>query len=123
MAEEISSILDSTKKAIGLFPEDDGFDPDLIMHINSVFFTLNQLGVGPDGGYSITGPDETWEAFLGTDPRLNAAKSYVYIKVRLLFDPPATSFAISAMEKMATEWEWRLNVYVDVFPQTAVITE
>lgn len=107
------SILDSTKKSVGLSEDYDAFDPDLIMHINSVFFTLNQLGVGPAEGFAIDSASQEWDAFLGTDPRLNAVKSYVYIKVRLLFDPPATSFGISALEKQATEYEWRLNVYVE----------
>lgn len=107
------SILDTTKKALGLGADYDGFDPDIIMHINSVFFTLNQLGVGPSEGFAISGSDETWDAFLGSDLRLNAVKSYVYIKVRLLFDPPANSFGISALEKQATEYEWRLNVHVE----------
>lgn len=113
MADPIDSILDGTKKAIGLGADYDVFDPDLVMHINSVFFTLNQLGVGPDSGFAITGPNETWATFLGADLRLNAVKSYVFLKVRLLFDPPATSFAIAAMEKQAQEYEWRLNVHVE----------
>lgn len=107
------SILDTTKKALGLGADYDGFDPDIMMHINSVFFTLNQLGVGPQEGFAITGPTETWATFLGSDLRLNAVKSYVYIKVRLLFDPPANSFGISALEKQAAEYEWRLNVHVE----------
>lgn len=113
MADPIESILDSTKKALGLGADYDGFDPDIVMHINSVFFTLNQLGVGPDGGFAITDSEDTWDAFLGGDPRLSAVKSYVYLKVRLLFDPPANSFGISAMEKQISEYEWRLNVHVE----------
>lgn len=107
------SILDSTKKALGLTAEYDVFDPDIVMHINSVFFTLNQLGVGPAATFAITDADDTWDTFLGGRQDLNAVKSYVYIKVRLLFDPPANSFGISALEKQAEQYEWRLNVQVE----------
>lgn len=104
------SILESTKKALGLDKDYTAFDVDIIMHINSVFATLTQLGVGPAEGFMIEDASPEWEAYLGDDPRLNSARSYVYLKVRLLFDPPATSFAIAAMEKQAEEFEWRLNV-------------
>jgi hypothetical protein len=108
------SILDSVKKNLGLGAEYDVFDSDLVMHINSVLFTLNQLGVGHNG-FAITGPEEEWSAFLGDESRFNAAKSYVFLKVRLLFDPPASSFAIASMEKLAAEYEWRLNVEAENF--------
>lgn len=111
MAEPNESILDSIKKLVGLDKDYDVFDTDIVMHINSAFFTLNQLGVGPPGGYSVTSDVETWDAFIGNDTRLNAVKSYVYLRVRLLFDPPANSFGISAMEKQVLEYEWRLNVH------------
>lgn len=104
------SILDSTKKVLGIDDEYDVFDLDLIMHINSVFATLNQLGVGPEEGFMIQGADETWVSFIGEEKQLNSVKSYVYLKVRLMFDPPATSFAIESFNKMTKEYEWRLNV-------------
>lgn len=113
MAAPIPSILNSTKKALGLAPEYDVFDPELIMHINSVFFTLNQLGVGPEVGYEIESDLETWGAILGVGPGLNVVKSYVYLRVRLLFDPPASSFAQTALKEQAQEYEWRINVYVE----------
>lgn len=106
-----NSILDSTKKALGIGFDYDVFDPDIIMHINSVFSTLNQLGIGPEEGFMIESDQETWDSFLGVDLRLNSVKSYVFLKVRLLFDPPANSFAIAAVEKQAQEYEWRLNAY------------
>lgn len=106
------SILKSTKKILGL-PEDyTSFDTDIITHINTVFFTLNQLGVGPLDGFSIEGEEETWEEY-ETPHNVQAVRSYVYIKVRLLFDPPATSFAIESLQKQATELEWRLNVHME----------
>jgi hypothetical protein len=105
------SILDSIKKAIGIASDYDVYDPDLMMHINSVFSTLHQLGIGPVEGFMITGADEQWNAFLGSDPLLNNVKSYVFIRVRLLFDPPATSFAQESLKEQAREFEWRINVY------------
>lgn len=104
------SILDSTKKVLGLAKDYDAFDEDVLMHINSTFFNLQQLGVGPVGGFIIEGRDETWESFEVDMTLYSAIKSYVYLSVRLLFDPPATSFGITAMEKQKEEFEWRLNV-------------
>ena len=107
------SILDSVKKIIGYSPEDDSFDIDIIMHINSTFFTLQQLGVGPDFGYEITGREETWEDFVDDSPNLNAVKSYVAIKVRMTFDPPANAFVLDGLKAQATEYEWRLNIQAE----------
>jgi hypothetical protein len=106
-----NSILTSTKKVLGIDADYDAFDDDIIMHINSVFFTLNQLGVGPTAGYMIEDATETWDAFIGNDPNLNAIKTYVYLRVRLLFDPPTTSYVITALNEQVKELEWRLNVY------------
>lgn len=103
------SILESVKKVVGVSPDDTVFDPDLIMHINSVLSTLNQLGIGPAAGFMIEDDTETWTTFLGGDPRLNSAKSYIFIRVRLLFDPPTTSFHLDALQSQAREFEWRLN--------------
>lgn len=108
MAED--SILDSTKKALGLAGDYDVFDPEIIMHINSVFSILQQLGIGPNEGFMIEGAEATWDTFLRGDKRLNSVKTYVFLKVRLLFDPPATSFLIAAYEKQITELEVRLNL-------------
>lgn len=113
MADPINSILDSVKKVLGLDAGYAVFDPDIVMHINSVFFTLNQLGVGPADGYAITGSEETWDAFLGADPRLNAVKSYTYLRVRLMFDLPANSFTTTAIQEQVKEYEWRLNAYAE----------
>lgn len=103
------SILNSTKKVLGLPETDTSFDVDILMHINSVLSVLSQVGIGPSNGLMIEDPTTTWEALIGTDPRLSMAKSYLCLKVRLMFDPPATSFAIEAMEKLITELEVRLN--------------
>jgi hypothetical protein len=107
----VSSILTSIKKALGLVESYEAFDPDIVMYTNTVFSTLNQLGVGPELGFQISDKTATWESFLGSDPRLNFVQSYVYLKVRLLFDPPATSFAIAAFEKQIEELGWRISVF------------
>lgn len=107
----MSSILTTVKKVLGIDEEDTSFDLDITLHINSVLSTLNQLGVGPDEGFMIEDKEATWESFLGTDPRVNNVKSYMYLKVRLLFDPPGTSFAIASIENMARELEVRINTF------------
>jgi hypothetical protein len=105
-----TSILDSTKKVLGVGPTDTSFDLDIMMHVNTVFSVLNQLGIGPDAGFMIEDNTATWDAFVGTDPRLNIVKTYTYLQVRLLFDPPTTSFVIDSTTKRIQELEWRLNV-------------
>lgn len=104
------SILNSTKKILGLEPDYDVFDLDVITHINSVFSTLNQLGLGPAEGFAIEDDTADWNTFLGSDPRLNAVKTYVWLRVRVLFDPPASGYALEAMKEQIKELEWRLNV-------------
>ena len=107
----MESILNSTKKMLGITPEYEHFDPDIIMHINSVFVILNQLGVGPENVYSITDASQTWDEFID-DAQINMVKSYMYMKVRLMFDPPTGSVQ-EAMNRQISELEWRLNVAVD----------
>lgn len=104
------SILNSIKKNLGLGSDYTPFDDDIIMHINSVFSTLHQLGVGPESGFSIEDEAAVWSDFLDGDDRLNNVKTYVTLKVRLIFDPPSTSFAIESFQKQITEYEWRINV-------------
>lgn len=106
----MDSILNSVKKVIGLHEEYTPFDVDIIMHINTAFFTLHQLGVGPDGGYSIQDDKAKWSDYLGSEKDLEAVRSYVYVRVRLLFDRPETSYGIQALERQANELEWRLEV-------------
>jgi hypothetical protein len=105
------SILISTKKILGIDADYTAFDSDIITHINTVFFSLNQLGLGPANGFMIEDTDDTWDAYLGTDLNLNAIKTYVYLRVRLLFDPPATSYHITAIKEQIQELEWRLNTH------------
>lgn len=107
------SILNGTKRALSLDPEYKVFDPDIMMHINSVFMTLNQLGVGPTGGYEITDEHDAWSTYLGGDPNLNVVKSYMYLRVRLMFDPPATSFTLDAFKEQVQQLEWRLALFTE----------
>lgn len=103
------SVLISTKKILGIDEDYSAFDLDIVTHINSVFATLSELGLGPELGFMIVDEDDLWSDFF-EDIRLNSIKTYVYLRVRLLFDPPSTSYAITALEKQAKELEWRLNV-------------
>lgn len=109
----MESILTSIKKLLGISAEYEHFDQDLVMHINSVFMTLNQLGVGPEEGFSISDEDAIWSDFLKDKKLLEAVKSYMYLKVRLLFDPPASSTVMESMNRLANEFEWRLYIAVD----------
>lgn len=104
------SILDSVKNVLGVDSSYTVFDLQILMHINSVFPTLSQIGIGPSVGFMIEDNTVTWDAFLANDDNLNSVKSYMYLRVRMLFDPPTTSFTIDAMKQQIQEFEWRLNV-------------
>lgn len=108
--QDTESILTSIKKLLGITEEYTAFDSDITMHINSVFLILSQLGVGPANGFTITSKDDIWTDFLESSNLLNAVKSYVYLKVRLLFDPPTSSSAVDSIKNMISEFEWRINV-------------
>lgn len=107
------SILISTKKILGIAEDYTVFDLDIITHINTAFSTLTQLGVGPADGFMIEDASDLWTDFDPVDDHLNynSVKSYVFLKVKQLFDPPTTSYLISAQEKQIEELEWRLNTY------------
>ena len=107
------SILDSTKAALGIVPSYKAFDDQLIMYINTAFSTLHQLGVGPDEGFFIIDNTASWDDFLNGKRLLNMVITYVHMSVRLMFDPPANSFATTAMKEQMKELEWRINVQVD----------
>lgn len=109
----MDSILNSTKKLLGLAEDYDAFDQDVIIAINAALFTLTQLGVGPDEGFRISGADEVWSDFIGDAIDLEAVKEYVYMKSRLAFDPPVNSSVLQALKDMCNEYEFRLNVQVD----------
>ena len=104
----MESILTSIKKLLGIAEEYTHFDEDLIMHINSVLTILTQMGIGPSTGYIITSKDDTWDEFIDNKIYLEAVKTYIHLKVKLVFDPPLSSAVTEAMNKMITELEWRL---------------
>jgi hypothetical protein len=106
------SILISTKKILGIADNYEVFDLDIITHINSAFSTLTQLGVGPAEGFMIEDNTSTWTEFIpDQDMQYNAVKTYVYLRVRQLFDPPSTSYLITAFDQQIKELEWRLNIH------------
>lgn len=109
----MDSILTSVKKLLGLTEEYTAFDPDLIMHINSVLMILNQMGVGPEKPFSISDATATWSEFCENKADIEAVKSYVALKVRMLFDPPQSSTTMEATKNLAAELEWRLYVMCD----------
>lgn len=107
------SILRSIKGLLGPDDDYDVFDQDIIIFINAAFSTLTQLGLGPSNGFRITGYDETWQDFLGDASDLESVKTYIFMKVKMAFDPPTSSFVLSAYQEACKEYEWRLNVAVD----------
>lgn len=113
MGENMDNILSSIKKLLGIPTEETAFDSDIIMHINSVFMILNQLGIGPTNGFTISDDYALWSDFIPDGQNLELVKSYMYMKVRLMFDPPSSSAVLSAMEKSISELEWRLNVQAE----------
>lgn len=108
------SILKTIKQLIGCPDGFEQFDLDLTIHINSAFATLTQLGVGPKEGYRITGPDNVWSEFEEDAQKSNLIKDYVYIKTRLLFDPPTSSALMDSLKEQLKEMEWRL--YIMYYP-------
>lgn len=107
------SILTSIKKLLGIDKEYDVFDSDIIMHINTVFMVLNQLGVGPLEGFKIEDDLATWNMFTNDVNNLESIKTYIYLKVKLLFDPPLNSSVLESTKQLINELEWRLNAEVD----------
>lgn len=105
------SILNDVKKLLGIMESYEHFDVDIIIHINTAFSTLTQLGVGPSDGFSITNKTETWADFIGDDYlKFQSVKTYIYLKVKMIFDPPSNSSATEAIKSTISELEWRLNI-------------
>ena len=105
------SILTSIKKLIGIEEKYVQFDTDIIMHINSVFADLAQMGVGPSTGFSIENSSAIWEDFISDNLLLNAVKSYMHLRVKILFDPNSVgSSTLASYERQIAQWEWRLNI-------------
>lgn len=104
------SILISIKKLLGISKDCNDFDQDVIIHINTVFTILRQIGIGPDSGFRIEDDKKTWDDFINNDEYLDDVKTYIYLKVRLIFDPPLNSSVTEAMKQTISELEWRLNI-------------
>ena len=108
-----TSILLSVKKLLGIEPEDKHFNDELILNINSVFMILNQLGVGPKEGFTVEDEETGWDDFLKSRTDLQAVKTYVFLKVKLMFDPPQMGYLVESIQKQCQELEWRLNVHAE----------
>lgn len=108
-----TSILTSTKKILGVGEDYTAFDLDILTHINSAFSSLDQLGVGPQGGFFIEGSEVNWAELNLPQNQLNMVRTYIFLKVRMMFDPPATSFLIEATNNQIQEHEWRLRAFAE----------
>lgn len=111
----MESILTSIKKLLGVPEEYQQFDPDIIMHINSVLVTLNQMGVGPDEGFTISDASTTWEEYLGDNmPLQGNVISFVHLNVKILFDPASlSSSTLAAYERQIAQLEWRITAMAE----------
>lgn len=113
----IESILNTIKAMLGIPITTTSFDQELIVHINSAFMVLNQLGLGTQGVYSITGVSEEWSAFLIDPDAYSSVKTYIYLSVKLAFDPPQSSFVLESLNRQREELGWRLNAQVPIPPE------
>lgn len=113
------SILMTIRKLVCGNPYADHFDTDLLVHINTCFSILNQLGVGPENGFVVTDETQSWSSYIADNYILNMVKTYVTLKVKKIFDPPLTSSVLEAMDKEISQLEWRLNVAVDPIKPTS----
>ena len=111
--DNAESILTSIKKLLGIAEDYTQFDTDIIIHINTVFMTLQQLGIGPESGFSIADSEAVWTDFMEDSILLNSVKTYIYLKVKLVFDPPLSTSTIECFNKVINELEWRMNSKVD----------
>lgn len=117
------SILITIKKMLGLAEDYDPFDAEIIVHINTAIMTLTQFGVGPKEGFFITDATATWADLLTNPTNLEAVKTYLYLRVRMLFDPPSSSFVMDSMKAQADELAWRLNVQAESVETFDFMTE
>lgn len=112
----MESILTSIKKLLGITESCSDFDADIIMHINGVFMILNQLGVGPSDTFSIANEESTWNDFLPDNANMEGIKTYMYLKVKLVFDPPTSGIVTESMNNLIKEYECRLNIAAESSP-------
>lgn len=115
-------ILTDIKQLLGIGPDDKSFDLEITMHINSVITILTQLGVGPEEGFVIESATP-WTEFIGTRKDLEIVRSFIYLKVRLLFDPPQNSFLVTSIVDQAKEYAWRIEVQVPPVVEEIIIDE
>ena len=108
-----TSILDTMKTSMNVPLDDDGYDEELLMHINSIFFKLNQLGVGPDTPFTIEDSSSEWTDFIEDIESIAMVKTYMHLALKMLFDPPSNSSLATAMKDQIAEYEWRMNVARD----------
>lgn len=110
----MESILNTTKKSLGIDPSDDSFDQDIIPIINTTIFSLSQIGVGPTHGFTVTTIDDKWTDYLTNIAiNLEAVKTYIYLKTKLVFDPPTNSTVIENINNNLKELEWRMMLAVE----------
>lgn len=109
------SILATIKKMLGLGENYDPFDTDILVFINGALMTLQQYGVGPSTGFVVTGYDQAWSEFLPSETLLEGVKQYIYLQVKMGFDPPANSFVMTAMQQQSDKLEWRLREQAEFF--------
>lgn len=109
LMDNAESILISVKKLLGIAEEYTQFDTDIIIHINTIFMALQQMGIGPKDGFSITDENDLWTDFMEDSILLNSVKTYMYLRVKLLFDPPLTSSTVDSFNKLISELEFRMN--------------
>jgi hypothetical protein len=110
----LESILNTIKKLLGIAPDDDSFDSDVLVHINSTIPILSQMGIGPSNGFIVTSPDDKWSDYINSDTiNLEGVKTYLYLKIKLIFDPPTNSTTIDAINKSINELEWRMMLAVE----------
>jgi hypothetical protein len=107
----VDSILNSIKKMLGIDIDEVSFDEELIMHTNGALMVMTQLGVGPAEGFSILSEANTWTELLGTRTDLNAVFTDIYLRVRLIFDPPTNGFLVTSIEKQIAEYDWRIEAW------------
>lgn len=113
MHEETDFVLDSIKDALNICGEHFVFDPQIKMHINSIFSTLHQMGAGPSAGFRVETGEETWSEFSSDSILIGLVKDYIFMRTKIVFDPPTSSFVLDALQKNADELAWRINCYVD----------
>lgn len=110
----MESIVNTIKKSLGIDPSDDSFDPDIILNINTIIFSLSQIGVGPSNGFVVTTVDDLWTDYItGSTINLEAIKTYIYLKTKLMFDPPTSSTVIESINANLKELEWRIMLAVE----------